>query len=144
MSKSVSIPQALSELRKGSTLRRKSTTNKRKVPNAKLPLAGFVIFIATRSGRILIYGTPADRANLSVGDEIIGVNDWVPDGKTREEVVDHVQQCIKTRTIQLRVRRRIDDTIETDLKLGLAKVTDVFLVSVEQSHIKGVLKVLEK
>ncbi|CAJ0954623.1 unnamed protein product, partial [Mesorhabditis belari] len=144
MSKSVSIPQALSELRKGSTLRRKSTTNRRKIPNAKLPLTGFVIFIVGRSGRILLYGTPADRAGISIGDEIIGVNEWTPERKTKEEVIEHVQECIRTRVIQLRVRRKIDDTIETDLKLGLAKVTDAFLVSVERNQVKSVMKTLMK
>lgn len=88
-------------------MRRHSTFMRRKIPNAKLPLTGFVIFVIQRGGRTLLYGkfrrgnafngrtfsgTPADRSSISVGDEIIGVNDWVPESKTYEDIVEHVQE----------------------------------------------------
>ncbi|GIY44620.1 MAGUK p55 subfamily member 5 [Caerostris extrusa] len=56
--------------------------------------------------------SPADRADLEVGDEILEVNGRSLDNCTHTEVISHIHQCIRSRTICLRVKRK------TSCKLG--------------------------
>lgn len=51
-------------------------------------------------------GSPADRADLEVGDEILEVNGRSLDDCSHNEVISHIHQCIRSRTVCLRVRRR--------------------------------------
>ncbi|KAL3205391.1 hypothetical protein MRX96_011284 [Rhipicephalus microplus] len=70
-------------------------------------LGGYVIVIVeTTDRRIRLYGSPADRADLEVGDEILEVNGRSLDNCTHNEVISHIHQCIRSRTVCLRVRRR--------------------------------------
>ncbi|KAH7942426.1 hypothetical protein HPB49_024054 [Dermacentor silvarum] len=70
-------------------------------------LGGYVIVIVeTTDRRIRLYGSPADRADLEVGDEILEVNGRSLDNCTHNEVITHIHQCIRSRTVCLRVRRR--------------------------------------
>ncbi|VDM58199.1 unnamed protein product [Angiostrongylus costaricensis] len=89
MSKSLSIPAALSGLKRTS-LMRFSTRKERKDTNV---LNGFVISVVNSPiGTVRLYGTPAERAGLGVGDEIIAVNGVEIEGKTHEEVVGYIQE----------------------------------------------------
>lgn len=108
-------------------------------------------------------GTAAERAGLSIGDEIVGVNDMQIDGKSYEEVTTYIQevlirlipnairiiQCIRRKIIQLKVRRRaLEIPAENEASLfNCTKnrlVTDAYLVSVDKDHIKEVTKRLKK
>ncbi|KAK4029664.1 hypothetical protein OUZ56_022633 [Daphnia magna] len=51
-------------------------------------------------------GSPADKADLEIGDEILEVNGKSLDGATHTEVISHIHQCIRSRTICLRVKRK--------------------------------------
>ncbi|KAK6058347.1 hypothetical protein COOONC_04089, partial [Cooperia oncophora] len=86
MSKSVSIPIALSELR--CSLKRLSTRREQR----DTTLNGFVISVANLPDGVRLYGTPAERAGLTVGDEIIAVNGTEIEGKSHEEVVSYIQE----------------------------------------------------
>lgn len=57
-------------------------------------------------------GSPADREDLEVGDEILEVNGRSLENLGRKEVISHIHQCIRSRTICLRVKRK------TGAKLG--------------------------
>ncbi|XP_025074677.1 glutamate receptor-interacting protein 2-like, partial [Pogonomyrmex barbatus] len=63
---------------------------------------------------IFIYtGSPADNADtLEVGDEILEVNGRTLENATHNEVIQYIHQCIKSRTICLRVRRRSGNKME--------------------------------
>ncbi|RCN23930.1 hypothetical protein ANCCAN_30381 [Ancylostoma caninum] len=87
MSKSVSIPIALSELKRCS-LKRLSSHRERK----DTTLNGFVISVAEVANGVRVYGTAAERAGLTVGDEILAVNDVEIEGKSHEEVVKYIQE----------------------------------------------------
>ncbi|EFN84929.1 hypothetical protein EAI_04798, partial [Harpegnathos saltator] len=72
-------------------------------------------------------GSPADNvdnATLEVADEILEVNGCTLEDATHEEVIRYIHQCIKSRTICLRVRRRSAN------KMGEFIVFLVFISSV--------------
>ncbi|KAK0410933.1 hypothetical protein QR680_005401 [Steinernema hermaphroditum] len=57
------------------------------------PLPGFVILVArNENDRVALYGTPADRAGLCVGDEIIEVNGHSVEGREHTEIVDLIHR----------------------------------------------------
>ncbi|EPB75366.1 PDZ/DHR/GLGF domain protein [Ancylostoma ceylanicum] len=87
MSKSVSIPIALSELKRCSLKRLSSHRERRDTT-----LNGFVISVADVANGVRVYGTAAERAGLTVGDEILAVNDVEIEGKSHEEVVKYIQE----------------------------------------------------
>ncbi|KAF1752374.1 hypothetical protein GCK72_018928 [Caenorhabditis remanei] len=154
MSKSVSIPQALSDLKRTS-LRRLSSARgggnkKEKTVTTSTPLSGFVILVEREEKVVRLYGTAAERAGLSIGDEIVGVNDMQIDGKSYEEVTTYIQECIRRKIIQLKVRRRaLEIPAENEASVfnctqSNRMVTDAYLVSVDKDHIKEVTKRLKK
>ncbi|KAL0280697.1 UNVERIFIED_CONTAM: hypothetical protein PYX00_001916 [Menopon gallinae] len=70
-------------------------------------LGGYVIILVeTKDKKIKLYGSPADKADLEVGDEILEVNGRSMEEATHTEVISHIHQCIRSRTICLRVKRR--------------------------------------
>uniref|UniRef100_F1KS75 MAGUK p55 subfamily member 5 n=1 Tax=Ascaris suum TaxID=6253 RepID=F1KS75_ASCSU len=93
----------------------------------------------------VLLGTPADRAGLCVGDEIVEVNGTPVEGKEHAEVVRLIHKCIKSRIIQLRVRRKQDvnddEGPQTNPEI---KISDAYLVSVDKDHIKEVGKKLKR
>ncbi|CAI2353361.1 unnamed protein product [Caenorhabditis sp. 36 PRJEB53466] len=152
MSKSVSIPQALSDLKRTS-LRRLSSAragNKKASVPITTPLSGFVILVEREEKIVRLYGTAAERAGLSIGDEIVGVNEMQIDGKSYEEITTYIQECIRRKIIQLKVRRRaLEIPAENEASLfnctnSTRLVTDAYLVSVDKDHIKEVTKRLKK
>ncbi|KAM0726579.1 hypothetical protein ACS0PU_007763 [Formica fusca] len=70
-------------------------------------LGGYIIILTNDDGKIKLYGSPADNADtLEVGDEILEVNGRTLENATHNEVIQYIHQCIKSRTICLRLRRR--------------------------------------
>ncbi|WKY09572.1 hypothetical protein Q1695_002157 [Nippostrongylus brasiliensis] len=138
MSKSVSIPIALSELKRCS-FKRHSTRRERR----DTVLNGFVISVAQQPNGVRLYGTAAERAGLTVGDEIVAVNDVEVEGKSHEEIVSYIQECIRSRTISLKVRRKSVDVAKEPSSSEPA-VSEAFLVSVNKERINEVTKKLKK
>uniref|UniRef100_A0A6B0VGU3 Putative calcium/calmodulin-dependent serine protein kinase/membrane-associated guanylate kinase n=3 Tax=Ixodes ricinus TaxID=34613 RepID=A0A6B0VGU3_IXORI len=94
-------------------------------------LGGYVIvLVETTDRRIRLYGSPADRADLEVGDEILEVNGRSLDDCTHTEVIAHIHQCIRSRTVCLRVRRR--PRLVLDLSESSSNVQEAFVIAVEQ------------
>uniref|UniRef100_A0A1B0AN21 PDZ domain-containing protein n=1 Tax=Glossina palpalis gambiensis TaxID=67801 RepID=A0A1B0AN21_9MUSC len=72
-------------------------------------LSGYVIILVENvDGKIKLYGSPPDRDNLEVGDEILEVNGLSLDNISRTDIIRHIHDCIKTCTICLRVRKKND------------------------------------
>nr|XP_045610330.1 uncharacterized protein LOC123765695 isoform X4 [Procambarus clarkii] len=76
-------------------------------------------------------GSPADKADLEVGDEILEVNGKSLEDATHTEVISHIHQCIRSRTICLRVKRRTGNKLAVDLAAS-SNVQDAFVIAVEQ------------
>lgn len=95
-------------------------------------LGGYVIILVeTTDKKIKLYGSPADRADLEVGDEILEVNGRSLDNCTHTEVISHIHQCIRSRTICLRVKRKTSCKLALDLARN-SNVQDAFVIAVEQ------------
>ncbi|XP_064484549.1 protein PALS1-like isoform X2 [Ornithodoros turicata] len=98
---------------------------------AMVDLGGYVIILVeTTERKIRLYGSPADRADLEVGDEILEVNGRSLEDCTHGEVISHIHQCIRSRTICLRVRRRA--RLALDLAQSSSHVQEAFVIAVEQ------------
>ncbi|GLH13029.1 Putative p55-3 isoform B [Gryllus bimaculatus] len=78
-----------------------------------------------------VKGSPADKADLEVGDEILEVNGKCLEDATHTEVISHIHQCIRSRTICLRVKRRSGNRLALDLAQN-SNVQDAFVIAVEQ------------
>ncbi|ODN06637.1 Na(+)/H(+) exchange regulatory cofactor NHE-RF1 [Orchesella cincta] len=65
-------------------------------------------------------GSPADKADLEVGDEILEVNGRSLEDATHTEVISHIHQCIRSRTICLRVKRRTGNKLGSNSHLNLS------------------------
>jgi hypothetical protein len=102
-------------------------------------LNGYVIILVeSRDGKIKLYGSPADKDNLEVADEILDVNERKLEDAPRAEVIKHIHeviikmlllsvfwllihlsiflllcysQCIQSCMIKLRVKRRSDSRL---------------------------------
>ncbi|XP_045167365.2 protein PALS1-like isoform X2 [Mercenaria mercenaria] len=94
-----------------------------------MELQGYVIMIVEmKDNRIRLYGSPAERAELLVGDEIIEVNGKCLDEASHGEVIAYIHKCIRSRSINLRVKRRKEEqvTVPTD------DVQNAYIVAVEE------------
>nr|XP_029722538.1 uncharacterized protein LOC115263393 [Aedes albopictus] len=75
-------------------------------------LNGYVIILVeSRDGKIKLYGSPADKDNLEVADEILDVNERKLEDSPRAEVIKHIHECIQSCMIKLRVKRRSDSRL---------------------------------
>ncbi|XP_024945781.1 MAGUK p55 subfamily member 5 isoform X2 [Cephus cinctus] len=95
-------------------------------------LGGYIIILMNHNGKIKLYGSPADNADsLEVGDEILEVNGRTLENATHSEVIQHIHQCIKSRTICLRVRRRSGNKMELDGP-NAGRIRDAWVIAVER------------
>ncbi|XP_037935702.1 uncharacterized protein LOC119669758 isoform X2 [Teleopsis dalmanni] len=93
-------------------------------------LSGYVIILVENvEGKIKLYGSPPDRDNLEVGDEILEVNGLSVENITRTELIRHIHDCIKSCTICLRVRKKNDSRLAWDIGNS---VHDAFVIAVEE------------
>uniref|UniRef100_A0A182FR00 Uncharacterized protein n=1 Tax=Anopheles albimanus TaxID=7167 RepID=A0A182FR00_ANOAL len=62
-------------------------------------LNGYVIILVeSRDGKIKLYGSPADKDNLEVADEILDVNERKLEDSPRAEVIKHIHEfCLTAR-----------------------------------------------
>ncbi|KAK2578479.1 hypothetical protein KPH14_011647 [Odynerus spinipes] len=75
-------------------------------------LEGYIIMLANKNGEMKLYGSRADNADsLEFDDEILQVNGRTLQNATYAEVIQYIHQCIKSRTISLRLRRRKESRI---------------------------------
>ncbi|VDN54693.1 unnamed protein product [Dracunculus medinensis] len=109
-----------------------------------MPLSGFIIHIVYDShNKIFLYGTPADRAGLCIGDQIIEVNETPIQDKSHNEIPIYLQ-CIKSKVIQLRIRRKQNmdsNCLHSDRSF---RVSDAFFVSVDKDHAKEIGRKLKR
>ncbi|CAG0894381.1 unnamed protein product [Darwinula stevensoni] len=95
-------------------------------------LGGYVIILVeTKDKKIKLYGSPADRADLEIGDEILEVNGRSLENCSHTDVISHIHQCIRSRTICLRVKRKSTNRLAIDLAQH-SSVQDAFVIAVEQ------------
>ncbi|XP_072039200.1 uncharacterized protein [Amphiura filiformis] len=78
----------------------------------------------------IVSGSPADRSDLQVGDEIIAVNGRSLSDASHAEVIAHIHQCVKSKTINLRVKRRMGKSIESDPESR--RIQEAYVIAVEQ------------
>lgn len=76
----------------------------------------------------MLPGSPADRADLEVGDEIFEVNGNSLQDASHTEVISHIQQCVKSRTICLRVKRKVMKDSDPEKH----RLKQAYVVAVEQ------------
>uniref|UniRef100_T1IQP9 MAGUK p55 subfamily member 5 n=1 Tax=Strigamia maritima TaxID=126957 RepID=T1IQP9_STRMM len=102
-------------------------------PGKMVDLSGYVIILVEniKDKKIKLYGSPADRADLEVGDEILEVNGKSLDNASHTEVISHIHQCIRSKTICLRVKRKSGNKLALDLAQN-SNVQDAFVIAVEQ------------
>ncbi|XP_034238429.1 uncharacterized protein LOC117643577 [Thrips palmi] len=101
------------------------------VPAANMvDLAGYVIILVqTQDGKIKLYGSPAEKNDLEIGDEILEVNGRILETCSHEEILTFLHECIKSRVICLRVKRRTSARVAAELAHS---VQDAFVIAVEQ------------
>lgn len=65
-------------------------------------LSGYVIILVENAeGKIKLYGSPSDRDNLEVGDEILEVNGLTLDNISRTEAIRHIHDVSITKRIHI-------------------------------------------
>ncbi|XP_053981811.1 uncharacterized protein LOC128878038 isoform X5 [Hylaeus volcanicus] len=96
-------------------------------------LGGYIIILINHNDKIKLYGSPADNADtLEVADEILEVNGSTLENASQSEVIQYIYQCIESRTICLRIRRRSGNKkAELDgFKAG--RVREAWVIAVER------------
>ncbi|XP_074601259.1 MAGUK p55 family member stardust [Brevipalpus obovatus] len=66
-------------------------------------LGGYVIVLVEQKGKIRILGSAAEKSDC---DEILEINGKSLEDASHQDIVQHIHQCIRSRTICLRVKRR--------------------------------------
>jgi len=95
-------------------------------------LGGYVIILVeTHDKKVKLYGSPAEKADLEVADEILEVNGESLENSNHTDVIAHIHNCIKSRTICLRVKRRTSNKLAKELAEN-SHVQDAFVIAVEQ------------
>ncbi|ELU16311.1 hypothetical protein CAPTEDRAFT_170318, partial [Capitella teleta] len=98
-----------------------------------IDLEGYVILVVgTSDGNIRLFGSPADRADLEVGDEILEVNGQALEGCTHAEIISHIHKCIRSKTIRLRVKRTSSDPSSDRAPVLPADIQDAYVIAVEE------------
>ncbi|XP_020715925.1 uncharacterized protein LOC101460084 isoform X1 [Ceratitis capitata] len=93
-------------------------------------LSGYVIILVKNvEGKTKLYGSPPDRDNLEVGDEILEVNGLTLENIPYAEIIRHIYECIKSCTICLRVRKKSESKLAWDIGNS---VQQAFVIAVEE------------
>ncbi|XP_015182227.1 PREDICTED: MAGUK p55 subfamily member 5-A isoform X2 [Polistes dominula] len=95
-------------------------------------LEGYIIMLANKNGEMKLYGSRAEKSDgLEFDDEILQVNGRTLQNATYAEVIQYIHQCIKSRTISLRLRRRKESRIELDGP-NAVRIRDGWVIAVER------------
>ncbi|KAM3958778.1 MAGUK p55 family member stardust [Aphomia sociella] len=103
------------------------------VKSKSVDLEGYVIIVVqTKDNRVKLYGSPSagNWDNLELADEIMDVNETRLEDMTRAEVLGHIHECISSCVIKLRVKRRSETKLLSDI--GHNIIQDAFLIAVEE------------
>ncbi|XP_052768272.1 protein PALS1-like isoform X2 [Mya arenaria] len=73
-------------------------------------------------------GSPAECASLLVGDEIVEVNGQSLDNASHAEVIAYIHKCIRSKTINLRVKR----SKKKEVAVSSENVQNAYIVAVEE------------
>ncbi|KAJ0176301.1 hypothetical protein K1T71_008475 [Dendrolimus kikuchii] len=96
-------------------------------------LEGYVIIVVqTKDNKVKLYGSPSagNWENLELADEIMDVNETRLEDMSRAEVLGHIHECISSCVIKLRVKRRSETKLLSDI--GHNIIQDAFLIAVEE------------
>ncbi|XP_050663595.1 protein PALS1 isoform X3 [Leptidea sinapis] len=96
-------------------------------------LEGYVIIVVqTKNNKIKLYGSPSagNMDNLELADEIMDVNETKLEDMSRTEVLSHIHECISSCVIKLRVKRRSETKLLSEI--GHNIIQDAFLIAVEE------------
>uniref|UniRef100_A0A5S6PVQ2 MAGUK p55 subfamily member 5 n=1 Tax=Brugia malayi TaxID=6279 RepID=A0A5S6PVQ2_BRUMA len=113
----------------------------------QITMPGYVIFIAIirRKNRIIVFGSPANKAGLQIGDRIIEINGYTTEGKNYAYIIELINQCIKSRVIQLRVRRKQEDSNEENSLINSKiAISDAFLASTDKQQTNAITDTLKR
>ncbi|XP_037873057.1 protein PALS1 isoform X2 [Bombyx mori] len=96
-------------------------------------LEGYVIIVVqTKDNKVKLYGSPSagNWDKLELADEIMDVNETKLEDMSRAEVLGHIHECISSCVIKLRVKRRSETKLLSDI--GHNIIQDAFLIAVEE------------
>ncbi|XP_052275959.1 protein PALS1-like isoform X2 [Dreissena polymorpha] len=74
-------------------------------------------------------GSPAEKASLLVGDEIIEVNGKSLENVSHADVIAYIHKCIKSKSIHLRVKRKKGDK---QVAVSSENIQNAYIVAVEE------------
>ncbi|KAJ2951709.1 hypothetical protein O0L34_g13871 [Tuta absoluta] len=103
------------------------------VKSKSVDLEGYVIIVVqTKDNKVKLYGSPSasNWDNLELADEILDVNETKLEHMSRTDVLSHIHECIMSCVIKLRVKRRSEIKLLSDI--GHNIVQDAFLIAVEE------------
>ncbi|VIO99091.1 Uncharacterized protein BM_BM8201 [Brugia malayi] len=90
-------------------------------------------------------GSPANKAGLQIGDRIIEINGYTTEGKNYAYIIELINQCIKSRVIQLRVRRKQEDSNEENSLINSKiAISDAFLASTDKQQTNAITDTLKR
>ncbi|XP_076474116.1 uncharacterized protein LOC117156499 isoform X11 [Bombus vancouverensis nearcticus] len=76
-------------------------------PGEMIDLGGYIIILINENDKIKLYGSPANnRDTLEAVDEILEVNGSRLENSSQSEIIQYICQCVSSRTICLRVRKK--------------------------------------
>ncbi|XP_050469581.1 uncharacterized protein LOC126863447 isoform X3 [Bombus huntii] len=101
-------------------------------PGEMIDLGGYIIILINENDKIKLYGSPANnRDTLEAVDEILEVNGSRLENSSQSEIIQYICQCVSSRTICLRVRKkRGKDKVPDEFSSGL--VQEAWVIAIER------------
>ncbi|CAK9301363.1 unnamed protein product [Gordionus sp. m RMFG-2023] len=87
-----------------------------------------LLLIETKDKKIKLYGSPAEKNNLEIGDEVLEINGRSLENYSHDEAIAYIHKCIRSKTICLKVKRKS----ESDDIDSLNDITDAYAIAVEK------------
>ncbi|XP_071873155.1 uncharacterized protein isoform X4 [Bombus fervidus] len=102
-------------------------------PGEMIDLGGYIIILINENDKIKLYGSPANnRDTLEAVDEILEVNGSRLENSSQSEIIQYICQCVSSRTICLRVRKKRgkDKVVPDEFSSGL--VQEAWVIAIER------------